>query len=665
MTHAWPRGARAARGESPLPREKIRMTSKILALFALSVLVLSSFALGGTSAAPSSKPAQIPRPAAAPEAPQPRNLTFYMHNATIGKDINGVTTPYIFDTWQAFGRNNTVTKVQTVQQDWYLFPVLAGNLTLNGTMTMHLFVSIDQVGSQMTPTLTVTEVNRSGSATLVYTNTYGSAAGWTTPHDLVLATPPLQHTFAAGSTILVVVKITSGVRTTTIWYNASWVPTHLVLQSDDFASVAGISFLDSSGTPRTSFDPLVANKDIDIVANVTDPLGGYDIRWVNVTLWRPGGSYVFRSQPLTRVSGTPVSFLSSYDLVWNYSGEPVGRYNVTIGVLDNSGSYHFSQFFTTDGFLAQLDAFFYVGGLPTYVNVEAMDSQSAALAGAMVGLVSSGVTVDAKATDALGIANLTMAKGTYEFDVLWQGVKVASVVRDVQSNVSATSPFIIVAQVYTPTILAQDADGVALGDASLVFVHPNGEKIGPLKTNASGEATLRQVPVGTYVLTASWRGVDVFSGNEAVSSDAVIPVPMAVYRLTVTATTGDGRVLPGVFVSTTDAAGLVFDAGITSSDGTVVLRLPAGDYTVNARYISSYLGTSYDSGVRSTQVGLTASTRTTVTFADFPIPLTSTLEFQFALAYAATVAGLAAVFLFLWRRKKASRVEPGEPERKA
>ncbi len=598
------------------------------------------------------------------QAPTPRNLTFYMHNATIGKDVNGVTTPYIFDTWQAFGKNNTVSKVQQISQDWYLFPVLAGNLTVNGTITAHVFVSIDLAGAQITPSLTVSERNKSGGVIPVFTFNYGSQGWWTAPHDLVLASTPIRYTFAAGSSILVVVKITSGVRTTTIWYNASWVPTHVVIQSDDFARIDSIAFLDAAGNSRTRFDPLAANKNIDMRVNVSDPLGGYDVYWVNLTLQRPGGAFVFSGRALTKTAGTPVSYESTYHVVWNYSGQPVGRYNATASVLDNSGHYYFVEFFAEDGFRAALVATFYIGGLLHYVNLEAVDSKSIPLGGATVILLTGGLRVDVTTTDAGGLANLTMTGGTYDFRVFWEGVQVASVTQDVRSNVSAASPLVITTKVYYPIFQATDADGRPLADATLIFVHPNGTKLGPYKTNASGEVSLDQLPVGTYGLTASWRGVDVFSGPEAVNSNGVIAFATQVYELTVVAKAGDGSSLAGVFVSVTDSTGLVFDAGVTGSDGMVILRLPAGTYTVNARYVASYLGTFYDSGVRTSSITLTSSTRTTVTFGDYPIPIASTLEFQFAIAYAVTVAALLIVFYLLWRRKTNPPVPGAEAPKK-
>ncbi len=632
-------------------------------LLALGLLV-SSLASGG---APALRAAPSAPSVVVQAAPQPRDLTFYMHNTTIGQNVNGVTTPFIFDTFQKFGGNNTVSKVQTVRQDWRLYPVLAGPVALNGTVALHAFVSIDLAGAQITPTLDLSEVNASGSVAWTYTLTAGSQAWWTTPHDLVLTTPALQHTFSAGSTLLVVVTITSGVRIATIWYNASWVPTHLVIQSDDFARIHDLAFLDPTGTPRINFDPLAANETIRIQANVTDPLGGYDIHWVNLTLVQPGGATVLNDVPMAKVSGTPIGFASLFQVAWNYSGHPAGRYNATASVVDQSGFYYFQSAYTTAGFLDSMDAFFYVGGLPVYINVEAVDSESVALAGARIVLTSGGVAVDAKTANAGGLANFTMAKGPYTFQVWWQATEVASQAIDASANVSAANPLVIAASVYYPVFQAEDANGKPLADASIVFTHPNGTLLGPYRTNASGDVSLSQMAAGSYGLEVAWRGVDVFTGSEDVASNGVIAFEAHVYELTVTAKAGNGQALPGVFVSVVDSTGLVFDAGVTGADGTVVLRLPAGTYTIEARYITDQMGTLYDSGTRTQDVSLTASTTATVTFSDFPLPLTSTITFLFGLVYALTVAALLVVFFLLLRRKRGAKAEttPEAPEKPA
>lgn len=624
--------------------------SRMLALTVLVVLSISMLSSAVRSTEPQTKSVGVSSLAGSPQAPQPRDLTFYMHNTTLARDVDGISTPYVFDTAQEFGGNNTVSKLQEVKQDWYLFPTLASNLTVNGSISLHAFASVSLVNSNINPSLTISEVNSSGLANWSQTQNYGSVPWWADPHDLNLTIGNVHHTFASGSTILVLVDIVSGSRIVTIWYNSSWVPTHLLIQSDDFAQIGNIATMDASSTPRVSFDPLAENTTVDIVVNVTDPLGGYDIQWVNLTMERPGGGYVLLDAPMSKVAGTPLSYVSTYELAWNYSGQPIGKYNLTADVLDNSGYHHFEEFYATDGFLSHLDAYFFIGGLPAYVNVKVVDSQGSSLPAATVVLRSAGVTVDSKVTDSTGRADLTMVKGVYTFEVIWEGIQVASQLQNVTENVTSSNPLTMTCLVFSPTFQAQDAAGVYLPDASLLFTHPNGTKIGPYKTNESGMVALDQVPEGSYGLAVAWRGVGVFHGTESVSANSLISVKVNVFELTVTAKAGDGKAVPGAFISVVDSQGLVYDAGVTGSNGTTVLRLPAGSYSLESRYITSYDGSLYDSGMKTQQVNLTQSSSVTVTFGNFPISLTSTLDFLFALVYAITVVALLLALFLVWRR---------------
>ncbi len=599
-----------------------------------------------------------PKPmyAGASQAPVPRNITFYMHNTSIGKDINGVITPYIMGTTQNFGKNNTVTKVQDNRQDWYLYPVLSGNLTLNGSIIMHSYVSIDQSGSQMNPTLSVSEINPSGTQIWSWSNTFGGMTWWTTPHDLVLTSPKLNHIFSKGSTILVVLSITSGSRSTTIWYNASWVPTQIIFQCDDFARIDSVSFYDWRGLPKTNFDGTELNKTLRIEANVSDPLGGYDIHWVNVTLTAPDGSTIIDSAPMTQVTGSPISYLSVYERLWNYSGHSEGRYNVTITVLDNSGYYHFLQFFDTDGFLSVVDSWFFIGGLLVNVYVKIIDDMGAPLDGATVNFLRGSTIYASRISNSTGTVMVNIERGTYNLIAWWQQIEVASISHDFESNFTFVNPFVVSCNVYSPIFQSYDAESQILPGVKFVFIHPNGDKLGPYLTNETGSFVLNQVPVGIYELTASWRGVDVYHDFISVTASEVFTIITAVYELTVIVKSSDGNPIANVFISAENQKELVFDAGFTGPDGTINMFMPQGNYTINYRYITSVMGTLYDSGARST-TAYVPSEPITIIIDDFPILLTSTLQFLFAVVYAITFAILLMLFYLLWRRKKG-----GSPE---
>ncbi len=583
---------------------------------------------------------------AAPASPTPRNLTFDLHNSTVAHNVNGVSSPYLFDTLRTFGRNVTVSAFQDVRQDWYLYPLLAGSLRVNGTVALHAYVSATGTTPQVTPKLQIYERNAIGAEILVSDTTFGSQTGWNTPHDLALAIT-LQHTFAARSSIHVILEIVAGTRTVTIWYNATWVPSHIIMQSNDYARVENIAFLDSTGKARISFDPSAPNKDIRTFANVTDPLGGYDLKWVNLTLRGPGSLGILSMVPMVPASWPASGFRSNFTYLWNYSGRPVGAYNATVRVVDYSGFYARADTSSWVGNFHEMAATFYIGGLPYYVNLRAVDSRGIGLAGAPLVVVSGGVAIDQRLLDAQGQANVSFAGGSYTLQVYWQLLKVASYPLTPTGNVSAQSPLIISTAVYYPTIAALDSLGSPLAGAAVILQHPNGTQFGPVRTDALGQIHLTRMAGGSYGIEIDWRGIQVFKGPVALTDNSIKTVPCAVFQLTVHVVDQANAPLVGAFVSLQDSTGLVFDANITDATGTAGLRLPQGTYDVLAKFRSEYLGSAYAAQGNTTLV-LDSSKATTITVPVSKPSFTTTVVFPLLLAYVLTTVVLATLLFLLW-----------------
>ncbi|MFQ6012354.1 MAG: hypothetical protein ACE5LS_01745 [Thermoplasmata archaeon] len=626
-----------------------RDVSKALPLLLLPLLVLSGISLVAITA-----------PTAQATNGVVKDLTFLLHsvNATeTAKPIpGGGSTLTYFDTTLDFNDANVSVLVEGTQKvlQWFLVPALAGDFVVEG-LTLRIWSnSSTGASSNAQVTVEIYEVNATNS-TLVHSENVGSQTFPVTPTLMDwtanLAAP---HGFSAGSSLELRMTVNPGALQG-VWfhYDTPQVNSRVSLTGPDSLDVAAILMLDSSGNVSTRFDPDAANQTLSLQAQVTDPLGGYDIRWVNLTLTSPTGVVLLDNATMARLSGPPTSFESLFELTWNYTGQPLGLYEVRIWALDNNGynHYFFFQQFAYDNYPDVAQAAFFIGGLPVFANVQVVDARSAVLVGARVDLLTAGFPIEQEVTDATGMVNLSMATGEYEFRVLWQGVMVASLMQDVQSNFTEAEPLTITTRVYYPVFQAEDSNGLPLAGASLLVVHPNGDKLGPFRTNEDGQVPLGQVPEGAYLVSAAWRGVAVFEGSMQVAGNGILAFRAAVHELTVAALDKDGQPLNGVFVTVRDSAGLVFDAGVTGADGTAVLLLPAGNYTVEAQYITSFMGSLYDSGMRSRQVELSGSTNVAVTFVDFPPALTGTFLFLFGLVYAASVIALLIGFLVLLRRK--------------
>ena len=630
-------------------KEDERLVSKSLSLLLLPLVIVSGISL-----------VTIVAPTVQATSGVVKDMTFLLHsvNATeTAKPLPGAgSTLTYFDTTLDFNDVNVSVLVEGTQKvlQWFLVPDLAGDFGVEGFTLRIWSNSSTAASSNAQVTVEIHELNET-SSTLVHSENFGSQTFPVTP-TLMAWTAILEapHAFSAGSSIELRMTVNPGAMQG-VWfhYDTAQLNSRVSLSGPDSLDVAGIPTLDSDRSVSLRFDPDAANKTVYIQARITDPLGGYDIRWVNLTLVSPFASILLDNASMARVSGTPLSYEGVFEVEWNYTGQPTGQYTVQVWALDNNGHnhYYFFQQLDFSDYPDIANSAFFIGGLPAYVNLQAVDSTGVPLLGATVALVSSGFTVDEKTTDAEGMVNLTMTKGTFEFQAFWEGVQVGSVVQNIQSNVSVSDPLVVVTQVYYPIFQAETAGGVALLGASLLFVHPNGDTLGPYTTNESGRVVLSQVPWGTYEFSASWRGIDVFTGGAEVIDSSVITFGTAVHELTVTAESGAGEPLAGVFVSVTDSTGLVFDAGITGGDGTAVLLLPEGSYTIQSRYITTHMGSLYDSGLVSTSVELSSSTNVAVTFSDFPPTLTSTLLFFFGLLYAASVVALLIALVVLLRRK--------------
>ena len=600
--------------------------------------------------------AALPVPTAGAPPATPRDLVLYLHNATVGRTVNGVSTPYTMDTEPSFGAADNATAAQQVRQDWYVYPTLAADLPVNGSIRAHVYVDVSGATPNVNPTFEVWERDAAGAETLIAAKNLGNVPWWNTPHDLAMATDPVVHTFAVGSSIRIVLDLVAGMRTATIWWNASWVPSHLILPAEDFAQPTGLAFLDAAGSPRTTFDPMAADPRVTFEATVRDPLGGYDVAWVNLTVVALDGSVALDNASMAWSSGAPVDLFTTWRYAWTYAGLGPGTYRATVRVLDRSGHGYWLANFDVGPYGAALDGAFAIGDYPLSVHLRVADARDVPLEGASLDVRFGGGFVSTATTDAQGLADLRAFAGTYEVHVRWQGVEVAAPSLVFMGNVTATNAIPIAANVVYPSLAVEDADGVPLAAATVFLTHPNGTLLPPIASGPAGYVNLTQVPAGTWPARVAWRGVDVFAAD-LVLGDGPTVVAAEVYRLTVQVKDARGNALPGAFVSARDGSGLVFDADLTDRHGRVVLRLPAGTYTVRAAYRTANLGTTY-ADEKEIAVTVDASRTVDVTFLGLPITLTNTVVFQVSVVLGLFALALLSVTVRLWRKVK--RLEDGQ-----
>jgi len=215
-----------------------RKSSEAKTLSLLTAILLSTFAFLGSAH-------WVPRAEAAPSyAGIAKPMEFYLHYVDTPVDVAGIQTKYVmnstrwfrFLTQQDAHANSFYKPVgqPKIAVDFYLYPNLAGSVTINGTWQVFLWVN----GSAYKPT---------GFNVQFYEITVGGATLWNSGalnptvtssigeyidvpvYNYNLSTP-LTHAFNAGTSLQVHLEVNAGSSADTrIWYDSPLYPSKLIL----------------------------------------------------------------------------------------------------------------------------------------------------------------------------------------------------------------------------------------------------------------------------------------------------------------------------------------------------------------------------------------------------------------------------------------------------
>ena len=253
-----------------------------------------------------------------------------------------------------------------------------------------------------------------------------------------------------------------------------------------------------------------------------------------------------------------------------------GQYNLTVTCVDNTGYYYRYPANPGDasfgGHLESKTISFWVGGLPNALDVTVLDANDMPLHGAKVSFATASGT-----TDANGNVTLSAFAGTFTLRVHWQDILVyendsVSITGDTQLTVNA--------DVYSPTIRILDDANDAVNNAVIFVQHPNGTLYqSTWKTNSAGQFQLPQIPAGDLGMTVYWRGVKVFTGEVAISSNGPISINVNIFIIDIVVKddAGAGLELAQVVI-TNSTTGIVTDSKLTDLTGNLTTRLPIGTY---------------------------------------------------------------------------------------
>lgn len=544
-------------------------------------------------------------------ADPPHNITHFLHTGSTAKYFSpGVSVLNYFDTnlpLNTTGSGMSYTGYEQFALQWYMFPATASELSV--TKIDAIIWICGEVGTgqpNMAGKIEAYEVTEQNINDLNVTGTmigYNNIPSNTPLFSYPPSTPMIfsitfSHAFAANSTIRLVLTINPGTsgagvgtqytNVTVFWDSYHLFDSRLLLHTENPLTIDSCETRDKTGAAKDDFLDQ-GNTTMYFSANVSDPYGGYDIKWVNLTVRDPSGTPIagLDDVPMVRVSGNNRSPVCTYEVSWNYTGMPVGRYPFEIWAVDNSGRTLYSYFaqFTYSPYDETLLGEMVIGIMYNlYVHLN--DTLNISLSGAEVryGSIS-------EFSNDTGFASLKVfGNGTME--VHWHGVMVH------HSAVNITSDMVIyvTCDVYYPEIFVLDVMSNPLPSAAVFFAYPDGDELPVLMSSANGSVgVIDQVPAGNSSLSVWWRGSQVYNGTIEVSANGPLNVNCEVFYLTVAVVDPEGYPLLMANVVVLDAeTHILLDSRMVNDTGISVSRLPKGMYDIEVYWHGNPVGTEGD-----------------------------------------------------------------------
>jgi hypothetical protein len=527
-----------------------------------------------------------------------KEKVFYLQTLNETRNVGPISTFYIMDS-TIEDTGDSITSNMRIIARWFLFPELAGYLKLEGDVTFILWYMGEGTLDGALWTLTLNEIDRDGNVNLIQT------AQLDLPLDPSVLTETsiiasVNYTLQLGSTLEAHINIKGNSATdyTIAWGNSTY-NSRIILPARNYIRIVpapegGVWTLDSALQAQSNFDPEAENKTIHIRVKVTDPFGGYDIQWVNITVRAPNGTVIpeLNNLSASKISGYFNSFESVFQLSWNYSGYPEGRYNITVYALDKNG---YLSYVDTGSYGVHLEVdeggVFFLGAPPLEVYIRVFDGDGDPLDGANVLVILGDEVIASGVTNSSGYLKINLAPGNYRVEVWWQQTLVGWKGLFADRSWSSEEPFTITVAVYKISFRAVDVRKAPLQKAAVSVLFPNGNATEePLITDDQGIVSLGRSPGGTYGVVVVWRGKVVADETVFVNASTTVDINSLVYYVNFHAKDADGEDVENALVTISDPLfGTVVEAKLTNASGLLSSRLPTGAYEVDVKWFGVYV----------------------------------------------------------------------------
>jgi hypothetical protein len=527
-----------------------------------------------------------------------KEKVFYLQTLNETRNVGPISTFYIMDSTIG-NTGDSITSNMRIIARWFLFPELAGYLKLEGNVTFILWYMGEGTLDGALWTLTLNEIDRDGNVNLIQAAQLdlSSDPSVLTETSIIAS---VNYTLQPGSTLEAHINIKGNSATdyTIAWGNSTY-NSRIILPARNYIRIVpapegGVWTLDSELQAQSNFDPEAENKTIYIRVRVTDPFGGYDIQWVNVTVRAPNGTVIpeLNNLSASKISGYFNSFESVFQVFWNYSGYPEGRYNITVYALDKNG---YLSYVDTGSYGVHLEVdesgVFFIGAPPLEVYIRVFDGDGEPLDGANVLVILGGEVIASGVTNSSGYLKINLAPGNYRVEVWWQQTFVGWKGLFADRSWSSEEPFTITVAVYKISFRAVDVREAPLQKAAVSVLFPNGNATEePLITDDQGIVSLGRSPGGTYGVVVVWRGKVVADETVFVNASTTVDINSLVYYVNFHAKDADGEDVENALVTISDPLfGTVVEAKLTNASGLLSSRLPTGSYEVDVKWFGVYV----------------------------------------------------------------------------
>ncbi|MGC8655975.1 MAG: hypothetical protein ACP5TG_05750 [Thermoplasmata archaeon] len=534
------------------------------------------------------------------QEPYPTNLTLYMHNSVKPYYVGSTPALNLLNTvndtnnsWKNTGKLDTGLHYVSVQ--FYLYPQLMGNLVLNGSPVLDIY--LNQTGSSSGGSISYSlySLSPNGSSSLIGTSSAFALSnvkyGSTPSLEIIPFGSPISYNVPENYSIEVQIVI-SGTSSNYygIWWglvDGTYYFSSLNLPVSSYLNVGNIStYVKGSAV---SVLPRTGNTTAMVVANISDPLGTYDFANWSVNFKLENSTTTLISSDMKTM--TPLVYTRSYELYYfefNYSSLSPGKYIISVNVTDNTYHNLLNQN-TGSGYYGRNAfgfSYIWIGGKPVSVYLQVLDSSNNSVQNATIKIFSSNTFIEQNITNISGFSEFELnSNSSYIAIIFFEGVNVGKFTFNVSSN---SSIYTFKTLIFSPTILIEDYSGRSVSNALTYLISPSGYHYPLIVSGANGTVYLREAPIGNYSITVIWHDTVVYSSSVFISTNSVYKIVSRIYNQEFKILEPDGTPINLAYVLVYNlTSDVIIGFNYTNQSGLTNILIPSGNYSVKVFWKTS------------------------------------------------------------------------------